>query len=189
MSTGTGLDDRRKALEEAFFRKENEKLRSELQQRREREANKKALAEASNLEDDEILERLSDLGIGADTVAAMSVVPLVAIAWADGHMDAREVDAILKGAAENGIEPGSAAHDLLDSWTRAQPGPELMETWRSYIGAVCAELSAEQRWRLEECIVGRAQAVAAAAGGFLGIGKISGEESRVLEALREAFKH
>lgn len=182
------LDDRRKALEDAFFRKENEKLRQELHRKREREASKEALGQASGLEDDDVLDRLTDLGVGADTVAAMSVVPLVAIAWADGRMDTREVDAILKGAAENGITAGSAAYDLLESWTREQPSSGLMETWQSYIQAFCAEISAEQRWRLEESIIGRAQAVAAAAGGFLGIGKISGEETTVLEQLRSAFK-
>ncbi len=183
-----GLDERRKALEEAFFRKENEKLRADLRRTREREERKESLAKASGLHEDEILESLTDLGIGGDTIAAMSVVPLVAVAWADGHMDEREVDAILKGAAEHGIEAGSAAYDLLKSWTQAPPGAELMETWKSYIGAVCAEVSAEQRWRLEEHIIGRAQAVAAAAGGFLGIGKISGEETTVLETMRDAFK-
>ncbi len=182
------LDDRRKALEEAFFRKENEKLRTELKQKRARSAHKEALSEASGLADDAILERLIDLGIGPETIAAMSVVPLVEIAWADKRMDAREVEAILKGADENGIEVGSAAYDLLESWTREEPGRGLMETWQSYIRAVCSEISAEQRWRLEESIIGRAQSVAAAAGGFLGIGKISGQEATVLDTLREAFK-
>ena len=184
----TVLDDRRQALEEAFFRKENERLRSELHQTRERSAQKKALAEASGIDDNDLLERLCDMGIGADTVAAMSVVPLVEVAWADGHMDAREIDAILRGAAECGIEVGSAAHELLESWTREQPGDDLMGAWQEYIRAVCAEISAEQRWRLEDCMVGRAQAVAAAAGGFLGIGKISGEEGEILEKLHAAFK-
>jgi hypothetical protein len=180
----TALDERSKALEDAFFRKKTAKRRVELRQQKRKEA----LAEASGLQDDEILERLSDLGIAAETVAAMSVVPLVAIAWADGHMDAREIGAVLKGATECGIEPGSAAHDLLESWTREQPGSELMETWKSYIHAVCVEISAEQRWRLEDLLIGRAQAVAAAAGGFLGIGKISGKETTILETMRSAFK-
>ncbi len=183
------LQDRGKALEEAFFRAENAKVRAELRKKRERSANKEALTEASGLQDDETLEQLTTLGIGGDTIAAMAVVPLVEIAWADGHMDDREVEAILNGAKESGIEPGTAAYALLESWMREQPSEDLMATWQSYIRAVCDEISAEQRWRLEELIIGRAQNVAAAAGGFLGIGKISGEESRVLETLRAAFQH
>ena len=70
-----GLDERRKALEEAFFRKENEKLRADLRRTREREERKESLAKASGLNEDEILESLTDLGIGGDTIAAMSVVP------------------------------------------------------------------------------------------------------------------
>ncbi len=182
------LKERGKALEDAFFRAENAKLRAELQEKREHSANKEALAKASGLQNDETLEQLTTLGIGGDTIAALAVVPLVEIAWADGHMDDREVEAILKGAEESGIEAGSAAYGLLESWMREQPADGLMDSWQSYIRTVCDEISAEQRWRLEESIIGRAQSVAAAAGGFLGIGKISGEESRVLETLREAFK-
>ena len=182
------LDDRRKALEDAFFKKEGEKLKAKLQESREREAIKKALAESAGIRDEDLLERLCDLKISAETVAALSLVPLVEVAWADGKMDRQEIEAILRAAEESGVKPGSPAYELLDLWTKEPPGPSLIEAWREYIGAVCAELSAEQRWRLEESVVGRAQAVAAAAGGFLGIGKISSEETQVLEALHAPFK-
>lgn len=182
------LEDRRKALEEAFFRKESERLRSELQARRERENRESALGEASGISDRDLLTRLVGLGIEAETVAALSLIPLVEVAWADGKMEDRERDAILRGARASGIEPGSPSDGLLELWTQERPSAALMVSWKSYIGAVSKELSAEQRWRLEETLIGRARAVAEAAGGFLGIGKVSGAEETVLEEMKRAFK-
>ncbi len=182
------LEDRRKALEEAFFRKESDRLRARLQEKRDREARKKALGEASGIHDDDLLSRLIAIGIEAETVAALSLVPLVQVAWADGKMDERERDAILRGARTSGIEEGSASDGMLELWTRERPPAELMSAWKSYIGEVLQELSAEQRWRLEETLIGRARAVAEAAGGFLGIAKISSPEESVLEEMKRAFK-
>lgn len=182
------LEDRRKALEEVFFRKESERLRSELQIRRERENRAHSLGEASGITDQDLLARLVGLGIEAETVAALSLVPLVEVAWADGKMEEQERDAILRGARASGIEAGTPSDGLLELWTRERPPAGLMASWKSYIGAMAGELSAEQRWRLEETLIGRARAVAEAAGGFLGIGRVSASEESVLEEMKRAFK-
>ena len=181
------LDDRRQALEEAFFRKENERLRARLHAERENESTRKALAEEVGLEDKTLLDRLVELGIHADTVEALMLVPLAMVAWADGKMDARERDAVLRGAEASGITRGSPAHDLLDSWTTQRPPPELMASWRAYIAELVKELSADQRWVLEERILGRAREVAQATGGFLGVASVSREEEAVLKELESAF--
>ena len=185
---GEVLEDRRKALEEAFFRKESQRLRTELQEKQDRETRKQSLGDASGITDEGLLARLVGLGIDAETVAALSLVPLVEVAWADGKMDGKERDAILRGARASGIEEGSPSDGLLELWTRERPPPDLMVNWKSYIQAVTQELSAEQRWRLEETLIGRARAVAEAAGGFLGIGAVSGAEEMALEEMKSAFK-
>ena len=78
------LGDRKKALEESFFAKENEKLRHALQEKETVRTAKEALGEASGISDDAVLEHLMALDIGSDTVAALSLVPLVEVAWAEG---------------------------------------------------------------------------------------------------------
>ena len=63
-----------------------------------------------------------------------------------------------------------------------------MDSWKQYIAALCKELSADQRWHLEEKIVGRARAVAEAAGGFLGLGsRVSRVEEEILSEMEHAF--
>ena len=181
------LDDRRQALEEAFFRKENERLRARLRAERDKAATRSALANEFGLEDKALLDRLVELGIHVDTVEALLLAPLALVAWADGKMDARERDAVLRGAEASGIPRGSAAYALLESWTIQPPPPEVMDSWRAYIAALLKELSADQRWALEERVLGRARAVAQAAGGFLGVASVSREEEAVLAELASAF--
>lgn len=184
-----GMQERGRSLEEAFFKKQHEAQLEKLRRKQEQAEAREALAAASGITDDpELLDRLAALGIHAETLAALTLIPLVEVAWADGKMEAREREAILKGAESSGIAPGSPSYGLLEIWTHDRPARELMDSWKAYIGALAAELSADQKWHLEERIVGRARAVAEAAGGFLGLGnKVSAEEERVLQELEAAF--
>ena len=84
------LGDRRKALEEEFFKKESEKLRARLREQADRETARAALAEASGIGDAEVLDRLVQLGMSAETFAALSLVPLVEVAWASGKVEPQE---------------------------------------------------------------------------------------------------
>jgi len=181
------LDDRRVALEEAFFNRENERLRERLRKEREREWTRNALAAEMGLEDEVLLDRLVELGIRVDTVEALVLVPLAMVAWADGKMDEREREAVLGGAGASGITPGSPAYELLDTWTKQRPPREMMDSWRAYIGALGKQLSADQRRALEARILGRARAVAQATGGLLGIASVSREEEAIIAELASAF--
>ena len=181
------LEARRIALEESFFRKENERLRERMGAEREREAARRALASELGVNDEALLDRLLELGIRIDTIEALALAPLAFVAWADGKMEPRERDAVMKGAEGSGIAPGSPGYALLETWTKQPPPAELMESWRGYIQALVGELSADQRDALEERILGRAHAVAEAAGGFLGLAKVSKEEEAMLAELKRAF--
>jgi hypothetical protein len=182
------LRARGKALEEAFFRKEDERLR-ELQRMRQGEVSAMhALRDASGIEDETILKRLSGLGVRAETLAALTLIPLVEVAWADDRMEKQERAAVLAGAESSGIEAGSPSHGLLKLWLDDRPAPDLFSTWREFIQALCAQLSADERLRLRENVVGRARRVAEAAGGFLGVADpVSKVEKAVLKDLARLF--
>ena len=84
------LGDRKKALEESFFAKENAKLVERLRNRKLAEQAEQSLMQASGIRDTQILRKLVELGIEADTWAAISLVPLIEVAWADGNVDPKE---------------------------------------------------------------------------------------------------
>ena len=183
------LDDRRRALEEAFFRKQEKKQRSALRARLESEQDKGALVAATGIDDEALLERLLGLGIRVETLAALTLVPLVQVAWADGRMEKREREAVLSAARSTGLGDDSPSLTLLQLWIADEPAPDIYVLWAEYIGALCAELDGDESARLERNIVDRARKVAEAAGGFLGLGdKVSKEEEAVLERLAQAFR-
>jgi uncharacterized tellurite resistance protein B-like protein len=179
------LGDRGKALEEMFFARESEKLRKTLQEKEEVRDKKEALSAASGITDDAVLEQLVTLDIRSDTLAALSLVPLVEVAWADGSMDDSERSAILSAAEDSGISDESAA--LLDGWLVTQPGSEMLSAWKDYISALTSTMDTAARDNLEQELLGRARRVAESAGGFLGIGTISPDEEDKLEELARAF--
>lgn len=182
------LGDRRRALEEAFFTKEDAKLRQRLRQADEAKSRKAALAAASGIADAAVLDRLAALGMTGETLAALALVPLVTVAWADGSIDDREREAVLAGAAEAGVGRQEVSGQLLEGWLREPPPRDLLATWTDYMRAMSAALDDEARQALRADLLGRARRVAEAAGGFLGVGrKVSASEQAALERLETAF--
>jgi len=182
------LADRKKALEESFFAKENAALLERLKAEEGAKLTKANLAEISGIDDDEVLEKIVDLGIDLGSWAAISLIPLVEVAWADGKVEAKERRAVLTAAEANGILPGSPSFDLLESWLNRRPDGRLLEAWGGYIVDLCATLGPAEVASVKRQVLGRARDVATATGGFLGLGsKISREEEIVLEELAKAF--
>lgn len=178
------LGDRRKALEESFFTKENEKLRRALREKAALKKKEQALSELSGIRDEGVLARLVALDIGSDTLAALTMVPLVQVAWADGDVDEKERTAILEAAEEVGVHKASPSADLLEDWLKVKPDREILEAWKEYVDALSAALSAEEAKKFRSSLLTLSRAVAEASGGVLGFGpKISRAEKAVLDEL------
>ena len=175
-------------LEEQFFRDENAKKLDKLREKQSRAAIKESLRLESGMTDEGVLDKLVDLGISAETIHALSLVPLVVVAWADGKMQDNERHAIMHGAESKGIDKNSSSYDLLSNWLKTKPGDELFDAWESYIQALLSHLTSQQREILAAQVVDRARDVAKSAGGFLGIASISDDEDQVLDRLSAAFR-
>jgi hypothetical protein len=139
--------------------------------------------------DGAVLNKLVELGLTADTVAAISLTPLVEVAWADGKLDKKERAAVLEAAQQYGLEPGDVSYLLLEGRLGERPDPDLMETWRAYIRLMSKILDAEALGAVRGELIARARKVAEASGGILGLGsKVSKEELAVLDELEQAFR-
>jgi len=183
------LGDRKKALEEQFFRKQNEAQLAKLRTQQQAAAQKAELAHACGISDEAVLSQLLALGIQPETVVALGLVPLVQVAWVDGELSESERKAVLSAATSvAGLSPGSAPFDLLQSWLSTRPKPALFEAWSAYTRALCESLGENERHQLRDEILGRARRVAEAAGGILGLGsKISPSEAQLLAELAKVF--
>jgi hypothetical protein len=182
------LGDRKKALEENFFAKHNEELLQKLREKTAAQAKKETLSAASGITEDAVLEELISLNISSETLAALSLVPLVEVAWADGSIDMKERNAILRAAEASGLTKENLSYQLIEGWLRERPARKLISAWKAYVSALSKSLSSEAKITLKQDILGRARSVAEAAGGFLGLGnKISESEKAVLTDLEQAF--
>jgi tellurite resistance protein len=174
-----------RALEEAFFTKENARLLEQLKEKKKREA----LREVVQIEDDAFLDRLIELGIGPETVLALTLVPLIAVAWADGTLDGRERDAIIKAAEEKGVSPETAGHQLLETWLSRRPDQGLFDSWKQYVRDIWGTFTDDERSRMRERTLDWSLAVAEASGGFLGLtSKVSPSERAVIKELEKVLQ-
>lgn len=181
------IEDRGKALEDAFFAKKNKELLDQVRKSLNAETNRGELQAATGISDEGVLDRLIEMGILGESLAAMAIAPLVLVAWADGSVSEKERDAVLAAAEKSGVIPGSTAGDLLAGWLAEKPDETLLENWIAYTKAVSLKLLAGDRVKLSEQVLGRCKAVAEAAGGFLGLGSISSKEQVVLDKLAHAY--
>lgn len=176
-----------RSLEDAFFQEQDRRLiarRAELAKMAE---TKEALAAVSGIKNQDILQHLVELNVRPETLAALSAVPLVEVAWADGEVDEKERKVVLDFAAARGIAAGSVARELLESWLAQRPPQTLLAAWQHHVEALCEQLTPDDRKALKDELLHNVRAAAAASGGFLGVGKISSEEQAVIAKLEASF--
>lgn len=182
-----GLHAKARALTDSFFAEQNARILEELRAAVVVEEKKKEFREYLNIENEEVLDALVELAIEPETLVAFTLIPLVEVAWADGEIQSKEQDAILKAAIEWGVEEDSPTHRLLRNWLQTPLDPKLFETWENYIRELNASIGDRTRVHVKTSILGRARSIAEAAGGFLGIASISEKEKAMLAKLEQVF--
>ncbi len=182
------LKDRGRDLEDEFFHREDQRLIERLNELKAVETTREALAKATGITKPAVLDRLMALGIRAETVTALYMVPLVEVAWADGTLDAKERRAILDRAGDSEVARGSTEYALLEAWLDRRPDPKLLTAWTYLVQGMCEQLGSDGAARLKASLLERARAVAGASGGVFGIGsKVSNAEAAVLAQFEAAF--
>ena len=177
-----------RSLENAFFDKENTRLLKEMRERARTQERRAAMREVVRVDDEALIDHLIALGLEPQTVLALQLVPLAAIAWADGKMEPRERDAVLQAAAAHGVAPDSIAREMLDKWLANRPGADLVDAWKRHMRALWPQLSPKERADIRASALDRARSVAEAAGGFLGLtSKISAQEQAVVDELSKTL--
>lgn len=187
--TGDAFDRRESALEDEFFHRVDQELIAQLRAQHQHEAELDALQRATGISDRRVLEELQASQITPATLTAFSMFPSVFVAWADGHMESAERDAIRRAAKHQGVFSSSPGSELLESWLRHQPHAELTAAWKDFIHAMRPTVSDHAFREIRDTAIDRAREVAAAAGGFLGLGSISAAEQSALAELKAIFDH
>lgn len=183
------LHERGQAMEAVFFAQQDHKLLEKLREEMAAEQSRDALQSASGISDDTVLDALINSGITPESLTSVALIPLIAVAWADNRLEASEKAAILKAADVAGLQVGSASYQTIDSWLSKKPDSDLLDAWKAYIGSLKLTLEPVAFSQLKTSIVGRAESVAEAAGGFLGlVNTVSDSERKVINQLKAAFE-
>jgi hypothetical protein len=171
-----------------FFLKEDQKLIEKLREMRKLKESKEELSKVSGIKNEEILNKLVELKIRPEILASLSLIPLIEVAWADGKIDKKEKEAVLKAVEKSGISKDNPDYEIVSKWLEHKPSPHLLEAWEHYIQGLCENLTKEEISNLRNELISHAKEIASASGGFLGIAKISDSENKMLEKLSQAFE-
>jgi hypothetical protein len=174
-------------LENAFFNKKENELVELINNRNSRVDVTKRLSEISGIENPSVLNIALELGITEKTFSALSLIPLLKVAWADHEIDVRELKSLFKAVREINLEEESLSYKLFESWLEKEINPNLFVIWESYIGELKQKLSQKKFDLLRKEILRRCKYVARASGGFLGIRAISKGEDNVIRRIENAF--
>lgn len=178
---------RGQALEEAFFYRMDQELIAVLGKRLQREEKIRSFAQATGIQDKRRLEALVDSDFELSTLTAFLWVPLVFVAWADGNVDELEKKAISEVLRLKGISEETTSMLIAHEWFRRVPNDDLWQIWEEFIDSNLSKLAPTVRNELMDEIIGLCHVVAHASGGFLGMGKISAQESNVIDRVSESL--
>jgi hypothetical protein len=181
-------EERAQSLENAFFHEVDKKLLEDLRQQIQTMEARKALQEASGIQDESLVAKLVDIGVRPATLSAVALIPLVATAWANGKLDAEERRAVLKAEQAAGIAADSPTQQLLEAWLQSRPDDKLLEAWEHYVSSLRGKLSEEMAVDLEGSLLPRVKAVAKASGGYFTYGSVSPSESKTIRRIKTALK-
>ena len=124
-------------LEDQFFFEKDRILQEQLKKLQKEKESAEALSNVSGITDAAVLKELVDHGIRPETVAALCLVPIIEVAWADGKVDEKEREAVLAGAKNCGLD---ADHDMIGEWLIKRPGSKFYTVWKKYITGLAQEL-------------------------------------------------
>jgi hypothetical protein len=188
MSEGDFLDDRRRALEEEYFRRKDRELVEKMRNAAAADRAHDEMSAKTGLHDPELLKELDALGFTPETISVLPLAPIVEMAWAEGGITPAERTLLVTLARDRGIMEGSPADRQLSEWMARQPSPDVFARATRLIRAMLDTGAPGGETMSAEDLIKYSESIAAASGGILGIGRISSEERATLARIVTALK-
>ena len=182
------FEERAAAYEAQYFVKKEAETVEKLKAVFRKKVDRDAIRAATGVTDERMLDRMVELNLKGELMAAFQIYPLVEIAWADGRLEMDEVTAVLAAAAKHGIAEGTNAHHYLEERLKAGVSEDLRKVWFLYAGELKKTLSPDELNAFRTDILDLCRGVAEASGGLLGKRfAVSRDEKKVLEKVEAAL--
>jgi hypothetical protein len=169
--------------EEEYFRRQDQELIERLRTASAAEKARRDLDAATGLHDPELLKDVERLGFTAETASLLPLIPILQVAWAEGHVTPAERTLILDVAGHRGIVKDSPAGRQLATWLEHAPAPSVFKGAMRLIKAMLAAGPTAGGGLTADDLVKYCEAIAHASGGILGIGSVSSGERAVLQQI------
>lgn len=186
-SSSGAFAERGRNLEDAFFKDRDRQLMDKMKNELESLEESKKLAHVSGIVEERVLKSLVEAGVRAESLTAVTLIPLIEVAWCDGSVSAEEREAVLNAAANAGIHPDAASYELLRDWLQNRPDSHIIAAWKDYVTEVSRLMPKESLGEFKRNMIDRCTRVAEAAGGFLGLSTISKHERAKIDEFAKAF--
>jgi hypothetical protein len=174
-----------KLIDVKFVHREAE-LRERYCRRLTEETELRRLAQATQIRDLELLERLTAAGFRVETLPALTMVPIAFAAWGSGVVTESEKE-FAGAAAAAALFGRSNAICMFRSWLKHRPDTGLWELWEDYTANALQFVESADREEAGRTLLYLARRVALASGGFLGFGRICVAEQQVLDGIRRVY--
>ena len=174
-------------LEEEYHRKKEFELLEKLKGVFQKKMDKDSLREASGVTNEQLLDRMVEIQLKGEMMAAFQLYPLVEIAWADGDLSESEARSVLTAGEEHGIRPGTKAHEMLEQRLHKGPDPEVRKIWFLYADELRKNLTPNELTTFRTDLLERARAVVASTGHLERLLVDVGGERRILAAIEKAL--
>ncbi len=182
------FENRRTGFEAEYFHKKDAQIVEKLKKVFDQKMDREQLQKATGISNEEVLDRLLKVNARGELLLAFRLYPLVEIAWADGSVDAKETEAVIKAAMSMGIADDSEALQALRDWLKRGPSPDGRVAWYAFAGELRKTLSHDELTKFRSDLLEGAKAVAGASGGFLGIAfEVSRAEQEAIDKIAAAL--
>jgi len=178
---------RGKYFEEEHFRKKEFELLEKLKGVFQKKMDKESLRQASGVTDEHLLDRMVEIQLKGEMMAAFQLYPLVEIAWADGDLSESEARSVLAAGEEHGVRPGTKAHEMLERRLHVGPDPEVRKIWFLYADELRKNLTPRELETFRDDLLARARAVVASTGHLERLLVDVGGERRIMAAIEKAL--
>ena len=173
--------------EEDYFRKQDQELIDKMRRASAAADARTALGARSGIQDPGLLDDVTRLGFSAETVSLLPLVPILQVAWAEGGVSPAERALVVELARTRGIVEGSPADAQLSEWLANRPAPDDFSRAARLVAAIVAAGSSASPEFSADDLVSQCETIAAASGGFLGLGKVSPAERAAIEQIQHAL--
>lgn len=114
-----------------------------------------------------VLDAAAEIGLNAETIELVRLLPMIHVAWADGEVQPEELAVIVELSDAIGLQHADSL-TVLQGWLETKPQESFFQKGLKLLSYFVAGLSDEEAKQASNDVISMCELVASAAGGLVG---------------------